>query len=723
MHVMTDAAATLGGRFNIIFDPHDRCVYQNAFGDFRERRMELRAGLRTEDGVFWGLPFASDAQVFPYLEQFSTLTTIEYRGVHPGLGLAFSMRIRAPFYPRNVGISTAPVYFVDLEVTRRKGFRWDEADSPVEKGEIVFELSGEKIGFDAMQNGFHYVFESTASSRHFENARMTRVDCWCEATEGVSAEGSRIGLPFSFSDAETARLSLTWSCWVAEPVLEVFGEATTLRYLDVFASREEMIAWALEERCRIEKRCDLVDSVVRDWSLGAAASGMCALALHSFLVDTWWTVRKDGSDWFSVWEGSCYYHSTVDVEYNGAMLYLALWPDLLGMLLDQWAEFEVDGSEPLGASGKGTSYLCHDMGAAHVVGKQAYPHCMEVEESANYILMLAAWAAFTGEKKKAGRKIPLCRRLAGFIVAADSTGDGVPDHGVANTIDDASPAVQYGRRQVYLAIKSQAALWALAELEQKCGVRDSQAERWRAFASKSIKTLDEEGWLSDHYAVTLDRSTEGLLDPWSGKELESGELEGWDAYSIYTTNGLLYLYLGGMKMPRWRTARFADDIENACRATMATYGCGHSSGAAEAVWFSQNMWRDWTAAYLGIDLLNNVERYWSYQTLTGDNWCSSLYYDTTPQNNLNFYPRGTVAFGMPLAAAGLRLNRMDKELVLSPLRSTLRVPLLPLADWERMRVPELTVRNRDGVAVARISEGDLLEGLKVSVLHAELEPE
>jgi hypothetical protein len=348
---------------------------------------------------------------------------------------------------------------------------------------------------------------------------------------------------------------------------------------------------------------------------------------------------------------------------------------------------------------------------------------MEVEENSSYLLLLAAWALFTGNTEQASKKLPLCRRLAEFVVRADSTGNGIPDRGTANTIDDAGPAVQYGREQVYLAVKVQAALWALAELEQKCGARDSQAERWRAATSKGIKAVEAEAWLEDHYAVTLDRTTEGLTDPWSGESLPPGELAGWDAYSIYTANGLLYLFLSGVRMPRWKINRFAEDIESACQATMTPYGSRHSSAADRIVWFSQNMWRDYVAAYLGVDMLNNVERYWDYQVTTGDNWRASLYYDTTEQNNLSFYPRGVTVFGMPLSAAGLGLNRVDRRLVLHPVRSTLSVPLLPLADWEGMRIPVLVVKSREGVALAQISERDLLDGLTVSVVGAELEPE
>ncbi len=723
MHLIADAAATLGGRFNLIFDPHDHCLYQNAYGEFRERPLDLTVGVRTRDGEVWALPFTSRQKHFPFVEQFDTLTAIEYRAVHPGLWIEVRLRIRAPFYPQNAHISAAPFYYVDIEVRALDRFRWERAESPLLRGELVLELHGEGVEFARGEGGFQYRFASTAPARADLPALTVDVENWVESPDAEPLGSSGFRRAFDLPADGVGRMTVLWSSWTAEPVLEVFGEGTPFKYVELFGSREKMVAWAAKERAKIEKCCDVVDAAIRDWSLGSSASNLAAIALHSFLVNTWWTTRKGGRDWFSVWEGSCFFHSTIDVEYNDGLLYFALWPGLLEMLLDEWADFEVDGAETLGAEGRGTSFLCHDMGSNHVVGRQVYSHHMPVEENTNYLLLLAAWAFFTGNIEKAARKLPLCRRLAEFLVKADSTGNGVPDRGTANTIDDASPAVQFGREQVYLAVKSQAALWALAEMEQRSGAKDSQAERWRAFASKGIKTVEDGAWLRNHYAVSLSRTTEGLTDPWSGRPLEPGELAGWDDYSIYTANGLLYLFLAGIKMPRWKLNRFAADIRNANRATMTPYGCRHSSSADGIVWFSQNMWRDYVAAYLEVDLLDNVSRYWDYQAATGDNWHSSLYYDTTEQNNLNFYPRGATVFGMPMGAAGLSLNRLEGELTLRPVRSTLSVPLLPLADWQKMRIPVLSVRQREGVTLARISEKDLLEGLTLTLVGAELEPD
>ena len=729
MHVMTDCAATLGSRFNLIFDPAGCCAYHNAFGEFREQPLNLTVGVRPAGGDVICLPFSASGQVFPYLEQSSSLTSLCYRGVHPDLRIAFEMRLRMPFYPRNAKLSTAPVYYVDLNVSRIDRWRWTEAEQPLTRGEIVFQLDGKGLRLEGGDGFFDYHFVSTSELKEGDPADPEVTDRGSFTVESRvrgpqdALEGpGRMAIPFDLSEDEENTVNLLWSGWTDEPVLKVDEEQCPFKYQEFFSAEPKLASWAVKNREEVEEQCDFLDELFADWSLGKTSSSFSALALHSFLANSWWVTRQSGTDWFSVWEGSCYYHSTVDVEYNDALTYFALWPELLDMLLNQWAEFDVDAQEEFGKKWKGTSYICHDMGASHVVGRQVYPHQMEVEESANYLLLLAARSFFTGDLKLAREHMPLCRRLADFIVECDTTGTGFPDRGTANTIDDASPALQFGREQTYLAVKAQAALWALAELEDL--VSDSgekNSERWKAFASKSIKNLNEKAWVKDHFAVTLTRTTEGLVDPWTGEELPEDELEGWDDCSIYTANGMLYLFLANIKTPRWKLARFIQDIETAERETRTEYGSRHTGQSDSTVWFSQNLWRDYVAAYLGTDMLNNVESYWDYQVLTGDNLDASLYYDTTPGNNLNFYPRGATVFGAPMAAAGMRLNRIAGELQLAPVRGTLRVPLLPLVDWQDMTAPWLVVRTREGVTTARITNQKLLGDLTIQVSGAELE--
>jgi hypothetical protein len=731
MHVIDDCAATLGSRFNLIFHPHGNCIFHNACGAFPGQKFYLTVGLRLEDGSIWHLPFCPGKNQFPYVEQFSTLTSLEYRGVQPNLGLDFRMKIRAPFYPEDARLSTAPFYYIDLTVKRVNQWRWTTPKSPVEKGNIIFHIEADEAYFETTGKGITYTLPD--SSQGYQSApgaadpqsgpsgvlmhgRLT-------PAEEPTLQDAKISWDFDISEDESCSRQLIWTSWQNDNILDVHGEKTPFKYHTFFGSEDELLAWAEEQREAIEKKCDFLDNLFTKWSLGQDTSDLTALAVHSFLANTWWTTRSDNSDWFSVWEGNCYYHSTIDVEYNDALFYISFWPELLDLLLDEWEGFEINAEEKYGQDAKNTSFLTHDMGDMNRVGQQSYPHYMEVEENSNYLLMLAARCFLRGDLEYARNKLPLCRRLAEFVLQSDTTGSGFPDRGAANTIDDGSPALQYGRRQVYLAIKAHSALWALGELEELLceKKKESKSERWKAFASKGVKTLAEKAWIKDHYAITVERQSDGIVNPWTGEEMPPGELKGWDDYSVYTTNGLLYLFMANVKMPRWNQSRMAQDIESAEEATRTPYGCRHTSGNKQAVWFSQNLWRDMTACYVGIDMLDNVERYWSYQLVTGDGPNPSLYCDTTPENNLAFYPRGATILGLPMAAGGMQLNRVDSDIHFAPVRNTLRVPLLLLANWQEMRVPWLFVDTRDGVTTARITERELLQNFTIHMTGAELE--
>ena len=76
MHPITDAATTLGARFNLILDPHDHCLYQNAYGDWRERPLDLTVGVKTPEGEVWALPFTRSLIVpqAPFAEPLSRFT-------------------------------------------------------------------------------------------------------------------------------------------------------------------------------------------------------------------------------------------------------------------------------------------------------------------------------------------------------------------------------------------------------------------------------------------------------------------------------------------------------------------------------------------------------------------------------------------------------------------------------------------------------------------------
>jgi uncharacterized protein (DUF608 family) len=106
---------------------------------------------------------------------------------------------------------------------------------------------------------------------------------------------------------------------------------------------------------------------------------------------------------------------------------------------------------------------------------------MEVEEVANYVILAYAYWRRTGDRSIHLRHGETIRRFLDFLVACDTSGNGVPDLGCTNTIDDASPAIQYGRQNVYLAVKTLAALACGADLLSDAAMTISTPTpaRWR----------------------------------------------------------------------------------------------------------------------------------------------------------------------------------------------------------------------------------------------------
>jgi len=722
-----DTLACLGSRLAIIFDPVENRVFLPRYGPFDEIAADMAVGVRSKSGKTYALPFTRRYSHFEFVEQSDTMNSITYTGYAPDLGVKLHVRFTAPFYPGDVKISTAPVLFVELWVERLEHYRWRKVatDGP-RVGEIFFEIQSEQV--EVVTEGPHLrltfrstPFETRDSAGASAGEPFPRFECRdliFPHTGGLPLIGRMLergfASPYDLTSAGASRpVQLTWCAFTKDQVLELFGKRYSFKYTEFFQTEDELVQYAILERYEMMRRSRFFDSQFQNTGLGKNYEDLVCFAFHTFLLNTWWTRWDEGRDWFSVWEGSCYYHSTLDVEYNDALVYLALWPDLLERLLDEWALFERDGAENLGRKGsESAAYLAHDMGSGGRVGEQHYHHPMEVEENCNYLLLAYAHWRWTGRDDLIRRRFKLIKRLARFLELADTTANGVPDRGVANTIDDASPALQFGREQIYLGFKTLAALEKTAEIAAY--LKDSRlASRLRKRASTLRSTLDSKGWLVDHYAVTLAATTSGMTDAWKGKAVGKGELEGWDAYSIYTANGLLYPFLAGSPV-RVNTRRLQKDILNAFCRTLTEYGCTHSSECTDRLWISQNLWRDFVAAYLDINLLKTSDRYWAYQIVAGRSKPITCYYDTVG-NNLCFYPRGITAIGAFFAACRFQLDRVEGRCRVEPLHDWLDLPLLALARWDKQQVPHLTVRRDNRKRQVKVSYRNCLRGLDFAV--------
>jgi hypothetical protein len=482
------------------------------------------------------------------------------------------------------------------------------------------------------------------------------------------------------------------------------------RYTAAYNGLDEVIRYAREQREQIESKRELFDRLFADSTLDKSAEQLVSFSLQSYLSNTWWMCNDRQEMWFTVWEGNCAYHSTIDVEYNAALFYLLLWPELLDVTIRQWTRYEKPGG-----------FMSHDMGKFLVGRGMEYGHDMEIEENCNFILLLHALYKFTGRSELSASVYPQAVRLIRYVAESDTTGNGFPNRGTANTIDDAGPAVQYAKEQTYLAVKSYSAYRAMQELAER--MEDSATAVLCKGKMDSIRrTLNEAAWQGDHYVVCTDSSAAGIKDVWTGDRIgEAGSIPGWDAYSIYTTNGLLYTLMTGMPTDL-NEERLRTDIVEATNRSMTRYGCKHSSKDKSGnLWISQNIWKDITAAYLGLDMIGHASKYWDYELYENAQGIGGCFVDAPPRAHLNYYPRGIASIGLLYALAGVQTDLPNKTIGFNPPRVPCRVPLLGMADWETGSVPWVIGSLDNGVVRMAVENGHLLRDYRITLYGAPYE--
>ena len=113
--------------------------------------------------------------------------------------------------------------------------------------------------------------------------------------------------------------------------------------------------------------------------LEAAQLHLINQSFQAFLGSTYWCDLDNDREWFSLSGGVYFFHSAIAVEYNDSMFYLSLWPRLLELQLDEWADYAERHKPSDGC------ILGHDMGQAACVTGQGYGHNMPVEDNANYL--------------------------------------------------------------------------------------------------------------------------------------------------------------------------------------------------------------------------------------------------------------------------------------------------------------------------------------------------
>lgn len=716
----------LGSRWSLNFKPRARRVALSPLGRFYDREFELAIGIQVGEEIRI-LPFSSEYPAFANVEQEITPVSVTYYAWEPSLGVRVEFEFISPFYPRDAKLSTAPLFYVEakLENIGKPRLKGDAALTDQEKmldGKLFLRLSG--VGMEELQaqsSGFSFAMNCSVDPALAKLKWMDRTKgrAFSEGVfrgqVGVAAldpdaevEPGRVTSTFSLRHKESVRFTSILAGYTGERVLQVGDEHFQFKYTESFADLQDVLRYGIAERDRLLKKSSMFSACITGASLDKSAASLIAFSMQSYLSNTWWMSDGRGKEWFSVWEGNCAYHSTIDVEYNTALFYLMLWPELLEMTFSEWTHYEKPGG-----------YMSHDVGKFLSIQGMEYGHDMQVEENCNFILLLYALVKFTGNESLIEKYYEQVGRLTQYLIDSDTTGNGFPNTGTANTIDDAGTAVQYAKEQTYLGMK---ALSAFAAVREFARFRSDGAllrrcdERIGAIRT----TLDRDAWLGDHYAVCLQVDASGLKDVWEGQAL-AGELPGWDAYSIYPSNGLLYLLMTGTPVPL-DLERMKRDIASATEQSMTRYGCTHSSKDESGnLWISQNVWKDFTAAYLGLDLLGLADKYWDYELYENSQGHGGCFVDAPPRGHLNYYPRGVASIGLLYAMGGVQTDVTARTIRFNPVRLPLRIPLLPLADWNRASVPWAEFRLERGRVAFTLEHDGALDGYRIFVFDEEKE--
>jgi hypothetical protein len=782
----------LGSRFMINPVPQLLAWRQSPLGTWTGDLTELVLAFKDTDGDIRCLPFTDRYPMFSTIDQQLTLTGVSYECQDPSLPFKATVTLKAPFYPQDEKMSTAPFFYVDVSVANLGGapvngqFILARAHKDDNTGAAAPQAlggasSGYKFNTKYTYGDESHVLASPNNSGYVDFSEAVAVDNttnvnmhFADITSTSWIWGSPAGYPlpyrhkvytfvprgysgmdwsFSLAGAGSDGRTFVLASHTMDVVLNVRGDFSN-RFLyskasgPNLASVDAVADYALgADRASIEQKSSFFDGLLSDPYLSTipqSGQDLMAYSIQNFICNTWWVYNGSGNEWFSVWEGTpCMFHSTVDVEYNDSWFYLSFWPDLLKKILQEWPLFE----KWIGAG----RYLSHDMGIVNSVTGMAYPHDMPVEENADYILLMYNYWKTTGDTAFMKSQFGNVKNYTQFIFNCDTDGDGLPDINVANTIDQGSPAIQNSKNQTYLGVKALGAYRAAREMAQAQDLPDGTFISNCDSRVRLINfTLEDGLWQGDHFAVCSDNEVPSIDR---------------NAYSIYTSNGLLYLLASGLDpgLTASNLERFQQDLANASITTSRRYGFVHTSVDNENEWVSQNIWRDALGYWLGVgnwpqgqssrlDAYWNLQRYYASKK-NGGFWdvcaysdfyflgtsesaglgfygpgAASLYLaqanmeaggmrgayslDSAYQQSLGYYPRGATAFCLINASGRLRLDRPAGFLLYDVAQPSCRVPVFACADWgaavPSQRIPVLVFDATGGLQ--QVVNGALLPG-------------
>lgn len=714
MNTMAYNLSSFGSRFSLIFDPHNKKVKHGTLGMFLEHTSDLICGVVSDESESF-IPYSGKTNNFQMVYMSTKQNSLTYTAINKMQGYNMEVTFTSPFAPGDEKMMCAPFFYVDVKITKSgRPHNLVKVMNNMSKGTFVFGVQDEALNLVKNGNNVEIGYDIQTQSRFIvgDFARTLKIQIEDEKGETLetvsckevlssdSAVAKDDGLfyaDFDLSEKDEWNFSYVWATHYNSNFIRVDDVPYKFLYENYFDSANAVTDFAWAEKCSIMKKSKFYEDMFENSSLSRSWKDFIAFTFQSYKLNTLWAINEAGGKSFSVWEGNCMFNSTMDVEYNNGLFYYTVCPQVLPQMFAGWAKTECD-----------EGFIDHDLGSCYNLHRATYSHPMKIEENCNYTLMLHAYCKINGDYTVAKENYEVLKKIMQYNIVADTTGNGIPNEGTANTIDDAIPAIQFAKEQTYLALKSAATFQVFAEIAELVGDTDF-AKTCKAQSEKITSTVDNELWVDDHYGVCLDKSQEGYKAFMTREELH-GDMEGRDEASIYAENGILYPMMAGFDLKDVDLARMSENIINAYERCKTVYGSNHSENS-DSVWISQNLWRDFSAAYLGHDILDNVDQYWQFQKVMNTEGRLNLFIDTYGENALWYYPRGLTSIGVLYAMLRLQINSITKTIKINPLRNTARIPLTIFADYNECKVPVVIVEKGQ----VSIENAEMLKDYKIII--------
>ncbi|MHB8896405.1 MAG: malectin domain-containing carbohydrate-binding protein, partial [Candidatus Geothermincolia bacterium] len=368
----------LGARASLDLLPQRLASRFSTLGTWTGDLSELVVALKYGSNVR-ALPLTDRFPVWDTIEQSQTMTSQSFECSSGSMPLRISAVFRAPFYPQNEKVSSAPFFYIDITVQNAgtanasgvlmlaKPHKEEFAAAGIEKlsdGAVIgvtsrtsynyrdetFNACDAKGALEAIalpaSESAGVVFRGARAS---EFAGFTPDSLWgWTSPAGYPATANDPRNPvFSFyprgysgcswtignlaPGASTTR-HFVLAGYTSENILSVSNSSFKdssykFRYCGSFGGVQDVVHYAVSDRTAGDDllgKSSFFDSTVSSdeyLALDPAYEGdvrnLMACSFQTFLTNTWWARSGAGRDWFSVWEGTWMrFHGTVDVEYN-----------------------------------------------------------------------------------------------------------------------------------------------------------------------------------------------------------------------------------------------------------------------------------------------------------------------------------------------------------------------------------------------------------------------